>query len=135
MIRAAANLIALLLTAPLGSETVEVRERGAVDLAPFECRDITRSSLIQRVCYDQARRHLVVAIRAATIFIASCRRRPIDGFMTAPSMGQFFKENIRAHQRPLRLRYAAALTGRPQSVSMAPTSASATTAPLTLASP
>ena len=97
MIRAAANLIALLLTAPLGSETVEVRERGAVDLAPFECRDITRSSLIQRVCYDQARNYLVVAIRGSYDFYCELQPQTYDGFMAAPSMGRFFKENIRAH--------------------------------------
>ena len=97
MISTSANLIALLLTAPLGSETVEVRDRGAVDLAPFECRDITRSSLIQRVCYDQAKRHLVVGIRGN--YEAYCELPPqaYVGFMTAPSMGQFFKEHIRAH--------------------------------------
>jgi hypothetical protein len=39
MIRAATTLIVLLLTADVGSEVVDVRDRGAVDLAPFECRD------------------------------------------------------------------------------------------------
>ena len=97
MIRAAANLIALLLTAPLGSETVEVRERGVVDLAPFECRDITRSSLIQRVCYDQARRYLVVASKGGYDVYCELPPQTYDGFMAAPSMGQFFKEHIRAH--------------------------------------
>ena len=95
MIRAAASLIAFLLTAPVGSETIDVRDRGAVDLAPFECRDITRSSLIQRVCYDQARRYLVVAIRGSYDFYCELPPQTYDGFMAAPSMGQFFKENIR----------------------------------------
>ena len=96
MIRAAANLIALLLTAPLGSETVEVRERGAVDLAPFECRDITRSSLIQRVCYDRARHYLIVGIRGSYDGYCELPQQTFDSFMTAPSMGQFFNRNIRA---------------------------------------
>jgi len=91
MIRAAANLIALLLTAPLGSETVEVRERGAVDLAPFECRDITRSSLIQRVCYDQAQRYLIVGIRGTH----SCMARGSAANWTRDGSGSWYHYHVR----------------------------------------
>ena len=97
MIRAATSLIALLLTAPLGSETVDVRDRGPVDLATFECRDINRSSLIQRVCYDRARHYLIVGIRGSYDGYCELPQQTFDSFMTAPSMGQFFKVNIRAH--------------------------------------
>jgi len=96
MIRAATSLIAFLLTAPVGSETVEVRHHGAVDLVTFECRDINRSSLIQRVCYDQAQRYLIVGIRGNYEDFCELPPQAYAGFMTAPSMGRFFKENIRA---------------------------------------
>jgi hypothetical protein len=95
MIRAATSLILYLLTAPVGSETVEVRDRGAVDLQTFECRDINRSSLIHRVCYDHAQRYLIVGIRGRYDDYCELPQQAFDGFMTAPSMGQFFKENIR----------------------------------------
>jgi hypothetical protein len=94
MIRAATSLILYLLTAPVGSETVGVRDRGAVDLKTFECRDINRSSLIQRVCYDHAQRYLIVGIRGSYDDYCELPQQTFDGFMTAPSMGQFFKENI-----------------------------------------
>jgi hypothetical protein len=45
----------------VGSETVEVNDRGAVDFAAFECGDIDRS-LIHRVCYDKAQRYMIVSI-------------------------------------------------------------------------
>ena len=96
MIRAATSLIALLLTAPLGSETVDVRDRGPVDLATFECRDINRSSLIQRVCYDRARHYLIVGVRGSYDGYCELPQQTFDSFMTAPSMGQFFNRNIRA---------------------------------------
>src|SRR5258708_4629018 len=95
MIRAATSLIMYLLTAPVGSETIEVRDRGAIDLKTFECRDINRSSLIQRVCYDRTRRHLIVGIRGRYDDYCELPQQIFDAFMTAPSMGQFFKENIR----------------------------------------
>jgi len=96
MIRAAASLIAFLLTTPVGSEAVEVRHRGAVDLVTFECRDINRSSLIQRVCYDQAQRYLIVGIRGNYEDFCELSPQAYAGFMTAPSMGRFFNDNIRA---------------------------------------
>jgi hypothetical protein len=144
MIRAAVSLIALLLTAPVGSETVDVRDRGAVDLATFDCRDINRSTLIQRVCYDQAHRMLIVGIRGSYADYCELPQQTFERFMTAPSMGQFFNQNIGKSGPDARYdcqtdrraeHWPAADAVGTQSVSIAPTSASATVAPLTLASP
>ena len=96
MVRAATALFLSLVAAPVTSETVDVRGRGAVDLKTFECRDINRSSLIQRVCYDQAQRYLIVGIRGNYEDFCELPPQAYTGFMTAPSMGQFFKENLRA---------------------------------------
>jgi KTSC domain len=120
MIRAATSLIALLLTAPVGSETVDVRDRGTIDLATFECRDINRSSLIQRVCYDHVQRTLIVGIKGNYDDYCELPQRTFESFMTAPSMGQFFNQNIRgsgpdarydcgAHQRAKHQPAAAAI--------------------------
>lgn len=95
MIRAAAALIGLLLSAEFGSETVDVNGRGAVDLGSFECRDINRSSLIQRVCYDQGTSYLIIGIKGAYDQYCELPRPAFDGLMGAPSMGQFFNQNIR----------------------------------------
>jgi hypothetical protein len=95
MIRTATALILHIFTAEVGSESVDVRDRGTVDLTLFECRDITRSSILQRVCYDSAQRYLIVAVKG--IYAQYCELPPetYDGLMTAPSMGQFFNRNIR----------------------------------------
>jgi hypothetical protein len=95
MIRAATALIGLLLSAEFGSETVDVKGRGAVDLSPFECRDINRSSLIQRVCYDQANSYMIVGIKGVYDHYCEFPQPAFDGLMGAPSMGQFFNQNIR----------------------------------------
>lgn len=55
------------------SETIETGERHHVDLETFECRDITRSTVLQRVCYDPAQQHLIVAANVLTIVIATSR--------------------------------------------------------------
>jgi hypothetical protein len=46
------------------AETVNVGGRGAVDLKPFVCQDITRSSLVNRVCYDAANRTMIVQLNS-----------------------------------------------------------------------
>ena len=94
MIGAATTLIALLLTAEFGSETVDVRDRGAVDLAAFECRDTPRSTLIQRACYDPAQASMIVNVKGAYFQYCDLPPATFDGLMAAPSMGQFFKQSI-----------------------------------------
>ena len=41
-------------------ETVDVKYRGQVNLAPFLCADIARSSFIQRVCYDEKNAYMLI---------------------------------------------------------------------------
>jgi KTSC domain len=95
MVKAAASLILLMLTAPFGTEAVEVRGRGPVDLATFECRDITRSTIVQRACYDSAQHQLIVAIKGNYEQYCGLAMQTFDSFMSAPSMGRFFIDNIR----------------------------------------
>lgn len=94
MIGAATTLIALLLTAEFGSETVDVRDRGTIDLATFECRDTPRSTVIQRACYDSAQASMIVSVKGAYYQYCDLPPATFDGLMAAPSMGQFFKRNF-----------------------------------------
>ena len=77
------------------AETVEVEKRGNVDLKPFACQDVTRSSLVNRVCYDAANRSMVVQVNAA--YFQHCEVPPatLDAFLNAPSMGQYYNTNIK----------------------------------------
>jgi hypothetical protein len=95
MVRSATALLLHLFAAQVGSETVEVTDRGTVDLAAFECRDINRSSLIQRVCYDKAQRYMIVSIRGVYDQYCELPAAAFGNLMGAPSMGQFFNQNIR----------------------------------------
>jgi hypothetical protein len=95
MVRAAAAVFLLIFTAEVRSETAVVKYRGAVDLKTFECRDITRSSFIQRVCYDKAQSYMLINLRGT--FYHYCELPPVtfDALMGAPSMGQFYNANIK----------------------------------------
>jgi hypothetical protein len=95
IIRAAAALIVLLFAADVGAETVDVKYRGNVDLKTFECRDINRSSFIQRVCYDKAQSYMIIGLRGTYYHYCELPPATFDGLMGAPSMGQFYNANIK----------------------------------------
>ena len=95
MVRTATALLLHLFTVEVGSETVDVRDCGTVDLKTFECRDINRSSLIQRVCYDKAQSRMIISIKGVYDQYCELPAQTFDGLMAAPSMGKFFNRNIR----------------------------------------
>src|SRR4051812_4193480 len=76
------------------AETVNVENRGAVNLAPFVCQDITRSSVVNRVCYDGATRTMIVQLNSIYSQYCGVPETVRDRFLGAPSMGQYFKANI-----------------------------------------
>ena len=90
-----AFIIALLFAAPWEeAESIDVRYLGPVNLKPFICQDITRSSLIERVCYDETNRHMVIRHSAVHDQYCELPKSVADAFLNAPSMGQYFKANI-----------------------------------------
>ena len=96
MIRSVATMLALLCATPVTTEMVDVRGRGEIDLASFACTDTPRSTVVQRVCYDEARRHLLV--RAGGAYAEYCRlpAATFEAFVVARSMGQYYRQRIAA---------------------------------------
>src|SRR4029079_5308110 len=101
-----AFIIALLFAAPLEeAESIDVRYRGPVNLKSFDCQDITRSSLIERVCYDEpnrsiprtvfierlcsdeANRYMLVRRNAVHSQYCELPKEVVVAFLNAPSMG------------------------------------------------
>src|SRR5437868_9914110 len=77
------------------AETVNVESVGAVNLAPFACHDITRSSIVDRVCYDPASRHMIVQANAAWSQYCGVPEAVRDSFLNATSMGQYYNASIK----------------------------------------
>ena len=95
MVRALVLLLAQLAATPILPETIETSEHRIVDLGPFECRDITRSTVLQRVCYDRARQDLIVATNGAYDHYCGVTAGTVEHLLGAPSMGRFFIQNIK----------------------------------------
>ena len=92
-----AFIIALLFTAPLeDAEIVDVKNQGAVDLKAFNCQDVTRSSIISRVCYDAESRHMLVQRHAVYHQYCDLPKDTRDALLNAPSMGRYYRANIEA---------------------------------------
>jgi hypothetical protein len=76
------------------AETVEVKDRGAVNLRLFACHDITRSSLVNRVCYDAAKRSMIVQVNSVYFQHCDMPQGMLDSLLNAPSMGQYYRSKI-----------------------------------------
>ncbi|WP_407170211.1 KTSC domain-containing protein [Bradyrhizobium sp. ORS 111] len=94
MVRAAA-LIFSLLAAPIGPETIDIGNGGRVDLSTFDCRDIGRSTIVQRICYDARQRMLLVAVRGSYQHYCGVPAATVDALMNAPSMGLYLNRVLR----------------------------------------
>jgi hypothetical protein len=90
-----AAALTLLAATPAISETVNVKYRGVVDLKPFTCAVTPRSSFIQRVCYDKAQSYMLIDLRGTYYHYCELPAVTFDAFMAAPSMGQFYNQNIK----------------------------------------
>lgn len=77
------------------TEIVEVKYRGNIDLKPFSCTDITRSSFINRVCYDEANQYMLIQLKLTYSHYCELPTSTLNALLEAPSMGQFFNKNIK----------------------------------------
>jgi hypothetical protein len=85
----------VLAPAMASAETVDVKYRGPVDLAPFSCADTPRSSFIQRVCYDKKDSYMLINLRGIYYHYCELPVGTFEALMAAPSMGQFYNQNIK----------------------------------------
>jgi hypothetical protein len=76
-------------------ETIDVKYYGKLDLAPFACTEVTRSSIIKRACYDKANQFTVVQLK--TVYYPYCEitAATYQTFLDAPSMGQYYNASIK----------------------------------------
>lgn len=84
------------LSCPAVAETIEVKYEGAVHLGNYECQTVTRSSLVNRVCYEEPAGSMIVLLKST--YYAYCRV-PADlvaSFYAAESMGRFYNQRIKS---------------------------------------
>ena len=91
--------IAIALTVGLAgvvhAETVNVKYRGPVDLAPFQCESINRSSLVTRVCYDRKEQYMVIGLQGTYYHYCEIDAATVSALRNAQSMGRFYNQAIK----------------------------------------
>src|SRR5262245_871356 len=77
------------------AESVDVKYRGPLDLAPFACTDVTRSSFIRRVCFDEAKSYMVISLNGTYYHYCGIPTTTVEALRDAESMGRFFNEQVK----------------------------------------
>jgi DNA-binding protein len=88
-------LIVLLFSFHAGAENVYVKYRGQVDLKSFECSDITRSSFIERVCFDKKNQYMVISLNGTYYHYCEIGSNTVSELLAAASMGRFYNSEIK----------------------------------------
>lgn len=94
-IRRIAITLALVIFGAAHAETVNVKYRGAVDLAPFQCESVNRSSLVTRVCYDRKEQYMVIGLQGTYYHYCEIDAGTVAALRGAESMGRFYNSNIK----------------------------------------
>jgi hypothetical protein len=77
------------------AEEVDVKYRGRLDLAPFKCTDVTRSSFIRRVCYDKGERYMLISLNGTYYHYCNIPQSTVVALMSSDSMGRFFNAQVK----------------------------------------
>lgn len=72
-----------------------MKYRGSVDLAPFTCQWINRSSLIKRLCYDFRERYVLVDLAGTYYHYCEVPGNIVDAWHAAESMGRYYSANVK----------------------------------------
>jgi len=92
----AGMIVAALLWSPAGGEEVCVKYHKCLDVDQFKCETITRSSFINRVCYLEAKRYMIIKLKETYYHYCSVTPEAVTEFLAAPSMGRYYNDNFRS---------------------------------------
>ncbi len=91
-------LVLMMLAAmPAWAETANVKYRGLVDLKPFACETITRSSLVKRVCYDRREQYMIINLQGTYYHYCEIDPHSVSALLGASSMGRYFRATIKGN--------------------------------------
>lgn len=77
------------------AETVSVKYGGKVDLTPFHCESITRSSFINRLCYDSQEGYVIVSLNGTYYHYCEVPAGVVNEWRQADSMGRYYNAHVK----------------------------------------
>lgn len=67
-------------------------------LLELNCQDVSRSSFIERVCYDEAQEYMLIRLSGRLYHYCDIEVEMIRAFLAAPSMGAFYNAHIKGRK-------------------------------------
>jgi hypothetical protein len=86
-----------LWSAPLHAESVFVKYHGLVDISSMRCQWTTRSSFVERICYEPNRRYMLVNLRGTYYHYCGVPRSAVSEWVEAGSLGRHYNAYIKGH--------------------------------------
>jgi KTSC domain len=77
------------------AESVVVKYRGEVDLAPFQCTTVNRSSFVNRVCYDEGNQYMLIQLGPTYYHYCGIDHATVSALLNAESVGRFYNASIK----------------------------------------
>jgi hypothetical protein len=74
-----------------------VKYRGDVDLTPFKCSTVTRSSFVKRVCYDEREKYMLISLNGTYYHYCEIDPGTVANLMSADSMGRYYNAAIKGN--------------------------------------
>ena len=96
VLRCVVFVVAASLGGTTQAETVFVKYRGEVDLAPFTCNSTFTSSFIERICYDAKQSYMLIKMKPG-IWYQYCTvpSNIVGEFLLANSKGSYYNDTIK----------------------------------------
>ena len=88
-------LTLLLISTGAMAESVYVKYRGEVDLKPFTCEWVSRSSVVKRLCYDQKEQYVIVQLTGTYYHYCEVPSGVVSNWRNADSMGRYYSANMK----------------------------------------
>lgn len=77
------------------AESVYVKYRGLVNLSPFECEWVSRSSVVKRLCYDAKEEYVIVNLHGTYYHYCEVPAAVVTGWRRADSMGRYYNVRVK----------------------------------------
>jgi len=86
-----------ILPYPAEAETVNVKYRGTVDLAPFQCEWTKDGSRVTRLCYDARERYVIVNLQGTYYHYCEVPAGTVAQWRKSDSLGRFFDTRVKGN--------------------------------------
>lgn len=88
-------IIFAIITLTAHAETINAKHQGNIDLATYQCQNITRSSFVNRICHDDEANEMVIMLKSTYYKYCGIGSDVVAALSNANSIGRFYNQNIK----------------------------------------